>query len=172
MHFPRLYDSVTWQSRFKFPQPAVLPSTIYSMMPKEKYSVLVVDDCEDDRLFLRRAIQSCPKLYIVGELGDGEAAIAYLEGLKSFGNREKNPFPDAMLLDLKMPRKTGHEVLEWLRAQPFKDLFVAVISGSFLPEDIERSKALGANAYYKKNALKVEQEAMIREIAEMLDNPK
>ena len=140
------------------------------VMRKEKYSVLLVDDSEDDRLFVRRAIQQNPKFFIVGEVCDGEDAIAYLKGQGAFNDRERHPFPDAMFLDLKMPRKTGHEVLQWLQAQSFNGLFVAVISGSFLPEDIARSKALGAHAYYKKNALKEEQEAMIREIADLLGN--
>src|ERR1700722_17008514 len=137
-------------------------------MPKEKYSILLVDDSEDDRLFIRRAIQRCPQLFIVGEVNDGEGAIAYLEGRGAFHDRVKHPFPDAMLLDLKMPRKTGHEVLQWLQTRSFNDLFVVVVSGSFLPEDIDRSTALGAHAYYKKTALKEEQEAMLREIVQLL----
>lgn len=138
-------------------------------MAKDRYSVLVVDDSEDDRLFLRMAILRNPRLTIVGEVGDGEAAIDYLEGRAGFEDREKHPFPDLMLLDLKMPRKTGHEVLEWLQTRRFGKLVVVVISGSFLPQDVNRSMALGANAYYKKSAGREEQEAMVREISLLLD---
>jgi CheY-like chemotaxis protein len=140
-------------------------------MAKDRYYVLLVDDSEDDRLFLRKAILQNSKLAIVGEVCDGEAAIAYLEGRAGFEDREKHPFPDVMLLDLKMPRKTGHEVLEWLQTRRFGKLVVVVISGSFLPQDINRSMALGANAYYKKSAARDEQEAMVREIALLLDKP-
>jgi CheY-like chemotaxis protein len=138
-------------------------------MAKDKYSVLLVDDSEDDRLFMRKAIQRNPRLAIVGEVYDGEAAIAYLEGREGFKDREKHPFPDVMLLDLKMPRKTGHEVLEWMQTKAFGGLVVIVVSGSFLPQDINRSMALGANAYYKKSALKDELEVMVREITQLLD---
>jgi CheY-like chemotaxis protein len=138
-------------------------------LAKDRYSVLVVDDSEDDRLFLRKAILRNPKLAIVGEVCDGEAAIAYLEGRAGFEDREKHPVPDAMLLDLNMPRKTGHEVLEWLQTRGFGKLVVVVISGSFLPQDINRSLALGANAYFKKSPLRDEQEAMVLEIALLLD---
>jgi DNA-binding NarL/FixJ family response regulator len=138
-------------------------------MSKDKYTLLLVDDSEDDRLFMRRAISANPRLMIVGEVGDGDLAIDYLAGRGAFADREKHPLPDAMLLDLKMPRRTGHEVLQWLKAQSFKDLFVAVVSGSFLPEDIALSMAFGANAYFKKNALKEEQEAMLREVLSLLD---
>jgi CheY-like chemotaxis protein len=141
-------------------------------MAKDRYSVLLVDDSEDDRLFLRKAILRNPRLAIVGEVCDGEAAIAYLEGQDAFKDREKHPFPDVMLLDLKMPRMTGHEVLEWLQKRGLEKLVVVVISGSFLPQDINRSMALGANAYYKKTALKDEQEAMVREITLLLDTPE
>jgi CheY-like chemotaxis protein len=138
-------------------------------MPKKTYSVLLVDDSEDDRLFMRRAVQKTDRLKLVGEVCDGEEAIAYLEGRGEFKDREKHPFPDVMLLDLKMPRRTGHEVLMWLQMQPFDELFVAVVSGSFLQEDIARSMAYGADMHFKKTGLKAEQEAMIREIIQFLD---
>lgn len=138
-------------------------------MAKESYLVLVVDDSADDRLFIRRAIQRNKRMVIVDELDDGEAAIAYLDGREPFQNRQEHPFPDAVLLDLKMPLKTGHEVLEWLQTRPFDRLFVAIISGLFLQEDIEHSMELGADAYYKKSAFREEQEAIINEIANRLD---
>jgi CheY-like chemotaxis protein len=138
-------------------------------MPKEKYSVLMIDDSEDDRLFLRRAILRNPRLSLVGEVTDGEAAVDYLSGNSVFHDRDKHPFPDAVLLDLKMPRMTGLEVLEWLQGRSFKNLFVAIVSGSFLPEDVAQSMALGANAYFKKNALREEQAAMLEEIIKLLD---
>ncbi|MDB6020842.1 MAG: putative response regulator, CheY [Pedosphaera sp.] len=138
-------------------------------MTKERYSVLLVDDSEDDRLFMGLAIQATSRLKVVGEVGDGEAAIDYLDGQNRFQDRDQHPFPDVVLLDLKMPRKNGHEVLQWLQTRPFGGLFVAVVSGSFLPEDIARSKALGADAYFKKGALKEELQAMINELTQMLD---
>jgi CheY-like chemotaxis protein len=139
-------------------------------MSKEKYYVLMVDDSEDDRLFMRRAIRAHPRLVLVGEACDGEEAIAYLSGRGVYHDRHKHIFPDAILLDLKMPRKNGHEVLQWLQTQSFKKLFTAVVSGSFLPEDIARSMALGAHAYYKKSALKEELEAMLKEVIRLLDH--
>ena len=137
-------------------------------MPKEKYSILLVDDSEDDRLFMRRALRNNAKLTVVGEVCDGEDAISYLDGQDAFADRVKHPFPDVLLLDLKMPRKTGFDVLRWLRTQSFKDLVVIVVSGSLLPEDIAQSLDLGAHAYHRKAALKDEQEAMFYEIENSL----
>ena len=139
-------------------------------MPQKNYSILLVDDSEDDRLFMRRAIHKNGRLKIVGELCDGEEAISYLEGKGKFEDRKTHPFPDAMLLDLKMPKRTGHEVLKWLQMQLFDDLFVGVVTGSFLPEDVAVSMAYGADAYFKKSGMKAEQEAMIGEIVQLLDN--
>jgi|HubBroStandDraft_6_1064221.scaffolds.fasta_scaffold941954_1 CheY-like chemotaxis protein len=138
-------------------------------MAKEKYSVLLADDSEDDILFIRRALRHYPRFVIVGEVHDGEEAISYLSGHDPFNDRDKYPFPDVMLLDLKMPKKSGHDVLQWLKEKSFGSLFVVVVSGSFLPEDVQRSLALGADAYYKKNALREEQENLIHSIEQALD---
>ncbi len=128
------------------------------------YKVLLVDDSEDDRLFLRMALSDNPRLAVVGELCDGEEAISYLSGKGQFADRQKYPFPDVMLLDLKMPRKTGYDVLAWLRAQALNELVVIVISGSFLPEDVAQSLALGATAYHRKAMLKEERDVLFVEI--------
>ena len=69
--------------------------------------VLVVDDSENDRFFIRRAIERFPRFQIVGELTDGEEAVEYLSGRGLFADRRKHPIPDLMVLDLKMPRRTG-----------------------------------------------------------------
>lgn len=137
---------------------------------KEKFNILLVDDSEDDRLFMRRALRLNPRLNVVAEVCDGEEAIAYLSGQDVFNDREKHPFPDALLLDLKMPRKSGHEVLEWLQTQPFDSLIVIVMSGSFLPADITRSMDLGADDYHKKNSSIEEQEALVQNIEKLLNN--
>lgn len=135
---------------------------------QETFRVLVVDDSADDRLFLRLALQDNPRLALVGEVCDGEEAISYLSGGAGFSDREKFPFPDVVLLDLKMPKKTGYDVLAWLRTQSFDKLVVIVVSGSFLPEDISRSLALGATSYHRKVMLKSEKESLFREIEESL----
>ncbi len=136
--------------------------------PKDKYRVLLVDDSKDDRLFMRWALRSHPKLEIVAELRDGEEAISYLSGLNEFGDREKHPFPDLMLLDLKMPRQTGLDVLKWLQTQIFNDLVVIVVSGSNLPQDVSQSLALGAAAFHKKTTLLEQKEAIFKQIDTLL----
>ncbi|MGD0410406.1 MAG: response regulator [Verrucomicrobiota bacterium] len=139
-------------------------------MAKETYTVLLADDSEDDRLLLRRALRKKPRFALVGEVYDGEAVIAWLAGQGDYKDREKFPFPDVLMLDLKMPRMTGHEVLAWLQTRTFSNLRVVVVSGSFLPRDIARSRELGADAYFKKEAQEEQQYAMLSDIEELLDH--
>jgi CheY-like chemotaxis protein len=139
---------------------------------KEKYRVLVVDDSDDDRFFLRRSIQAESRLTIVAEVCNGEDAISYLSGKTIFSDREKFPFPDLMLLDLKMPRKNGYEVLLWLRTQKFDGLVVVVLSGSTLPEDAAKCRALGADAYKMKTAREDERNALVNEIESLVDRKR
>lgn len=139
-------------------------------MAKEIYTVLVADDSEDDRLFLRRALRKHPRYVLVGEVGDGEAAVAWLSGRGEYTDREKHPFPDLLLLDLKMPRMTGLEVLVWLQSRTFARLIVVVVSASFLPRDIAHSRELGAHAYYQKDAPEAQHYAMLADIMELLDH--
>jgi len=136
-------------------------------MHKKRFTVLLVDDSEHDRLFMCRALSQSPSLTVIWEAGDGEEAIAYLSGQAAFIDRKKYPIPDMVILDLKMPRVTGHDVLRWLQTQSFDKLIVVVLSGSSLPEDMALSFTLGADAYHKKSVLKEELEAMILEIEKL-----
>jgi DNA-binding response OmpR family regulator len=82
---------------------------------------------------------------------DGEAAVFYLSGEEPYGDRDRYPLPVLILLDLKLPRKSGAEVLEWLREQPeLKRLPVVVLTSSKEYADINHVYDLGANAYMVK----------------------
>jgi CheY-like chemotaxis protein len=137
--------------------------------PRQRYTVLVVDDSKDDRFFLRRSIQDNSRLTIVGEVCNGDDAIAYLNGDGVFTDREQFPMPDLMLLDLKMPGRDGHEVLLWLRNQTFTPPAVVVLTSSIRPQDIARSLELGADAYHVKTTEPAQQVALVRELELLLD---
>ncbi len=84
-------------------------------------------------------------------VGDGEQAIAYLRGQGKFADRAQYRLPSLVLLDLKMPRATGFEILRWIRAHPaLNHLPVVVLSGSELQDDIRHAYAEGANSYLVK----------------------
>jgi CheY-like chemotaxis protein len=83
---------------------------------------------------------------------DGQMAIDYLSGKAQFADRLKYPLPWLVLSDLKLPKKSGLEVLQWIRQQPhLKKLVVVVFSSSALPQDVDLAYELGANAYIQKS---------------------
>ncbi|MGZ8898912.1 MAG: response regulator [Limisphaerales bacterium] len=114
-------------------------------------SILLVDDNEDDVFLMERALQvariSNPMLVVE----DGQQAIDYLSGIGKFADRATYPLPAIVFLDLKLPFKSGHEVLTWIRSQPeLETLVVVVLTSSNEPNDIKRCYGLGANSYLVK----------------------
>ena len=119
-------------------------------MPHRK-AILVADDSVLDVEILERAFYDAgiKAPFIVTR--DGEEAIHYLAGEDEYQNRAKHPFPRLLLLDLKMPKLDGFDVLRWLQNQPaLRRLIVTVLSSSDEPKDIDRAYDLGANSYLVK----------------------
>jgi CheY-like chemotaxis protein len=78
-------------------------------------------------------------------------AIAYLNGEGIYADRARYPFPEVLLLDLKMPRMTGLELLAWIRDHPdFRIIPTIIMTSSRLDLDIEKAYNLGANTYMIK----------------------
>ncbi len=92
---------------------------------------LLVDDNEDDCLLLRRAFVKAKVLNPIQVVNSGQEAIDYLSGIGKYKDRCEYPSPTLLLLDLKMPRMSGLDVLRWIRENPtFKGLRVVMLSGS------------------------------------------
>lgn len=113
--------------------------------------VLIAEDGENDVALLRRSFQQAGVNVSTHVVADGEQCIAYLSGVEKYGNREEYPLPDLLLLDLKMPRKSGFEVLKWIRAQgSLSSLRVVVLTSSGRIQDINLAYQLGANSFLTK----------------------
>jgi len=98
-----------------------------------------------------RAFVKAGILNSVQVVRDGEQAIAYLAGEGKFTNRAEYPLPSLLLLDLKMPRLDGFEVLRWVRQQPgLRALRVVVLTSSQDINDVNRAYELGANSFLVK----------------------
>ena len=120
---------------------------------RDRNTILLAEDNEDDVLLIRAAFQQAELPYRFEVVPNGERAIAYLEGDGAYGDRTRYPVPFLLLLDLKMPIKTGFDVLNWIREQPALDrLLVVILSGSQLPADLGKAEQLGTNSYLVKSA--------------------
>jgi CheY-like chemotaxis protein len=114
-------------------------------------TVLHVDDDPNDTALLEAARRKAEIEFRLQNVSDGDQAMAYLNGSEPYANRTRHPWPTLILLDLKMPRATGFEILRWIRNRPdCKDLAVVVLSGSELQEDIRKAYSMGANSYLVK----------------------
>jgi CheY-like chemotaxis protein len=85
------------------------------------------------------------------EVHDGVEVVRYLEGEGEYSDRGKYPFPDLLLVDLKMPRMDGLGVLEWVRTQPECAFLPAIMMSSSDHEaDIVEAHRRGVKAYFVK----------------------
>jgi len=117
-----------------------------------EYSIIVVEDEPDEVFLLKQAFQKCGVSNPIQVFRDGQEVIDYLS---QRGNDTGKPASDAvpalMLLALKIPRKTGFEVLEWVREQPgLRRLVVVMMAFSSDLSDINRAYQLGCNSYLLK----------------------
>src|SRR5688572_29057247 len=113
--------------------------------------ILLVDDNENDALLMQHAFRRAGITNTLMRARDGEEAIDYLAGTGAFADRQRYPFPALVLLDLKMPRVDGFEVLRWIRSQmTMKRLPVTVLTSSDQQWDIDRAHELGVTSYLQK----------------------
>jgi CheY-like chemotaxis protein len=113
--------------------------------------ILVVDDDDAYELLMPRLFDKANSPVTFRFVYDGEQAIDYLSGNGNYSNRVEFPLPRLVLLDLRMPRINGFEVLEWKQKQRQLLLLPVVVwSSSELQSDMERAAALGAADYIVK----------------------
>jgi CheY-like chemotaxis protein len=130
---------------------------------------LLAEDTEEDALLVKMEMgrQQGVRLAMVS---DGQEAIDYLLGNQPYNDRKQFPLPDIILLDLKMPRVSGFDVLQWRREAAPEELRVIpviVMTGSALQEDVRHAYALGANRYMTKPS---ELGALRKQMSLMVEN--
>jgi CheY-like chemotaxis protein len=115
------------------------------------FPILLVEDSPDDALLIQRAFRKANLANPVQLVRDGEEAVAYLSGAPPYEDRTRFPLPVFMLLDLKLPRRSGLEVLAWVRQESVvKRLPVVVLTSSRESVDVNRAYDLGVNSYLTK----------------------
>ena len=114
-------------------------------------AILLVEDDEADIFLLRRAFRNARIANPLIEVRDGQAAIQYLSGEGDYAERTRYPIPFMVLLDLRLPKLSGFEVIAWMRDQPqLANLVVVVLTASDHVTDVTKARDLGANSYLVK----------------------
>ncbi len=125
--------------------------------------ILLVEDDANDVLLIRHAFRKAEVMVTVQIASDGDQAVAYLSGEGEYADRSRYPLPGLVLLDVKLPRRSGHEVLEWIRAKPvLRRIPVVVLTSSDVPDDRNRAYDLGASSYLVKPSGTSDRNEMVR----------
>src|SRR5438445_13345475 len=128
-------------------------------------AILLVEDDEADILLLRRAFRNAHIANPLIEVRDGQAAIQYLSGEGDYADRTRYPIPFLILLDLRLPKLSGFEVIAWMRDQPeLVKLTIVVLTTSDHVPDITKSHELGTNSYLDKTGTFDELVEMLKRI--------
>lgn len=121
-------------------------------MDKQSFTVLLVEDDLNDIFLVKRAFKMARIKNPLQIVTDGQEAIGYLRGDGKYADRTAHPLPKLIVMDIRMPRRSGFEVLEWVKdsSKPLHRIPVVIVSSSDNPVDINRAYELGANAYMVK----------------------
>lgn len=113
--------------------------------------LLLVEDNEDDVFIFRRAFRRAGLNHPLQVASDGQDAIDYLSGVGRYEDRHAHPLPAMIFLDLKLPRRSGHDVLAWIGGQPdLPSMPVIILTSSAEQRDLQRARELGALHYLVK----------------------
>jgi len=135
------------------------------MPPYKSNSLLLVEDDANDVFLIKRAFKRANFKVPVSVVSDGDEAIGYLQGIDAYGDRAQHPIPSLIVLDLKLPRRSGLEVLEWLRAQPvLRRIPVIILTSSQESIDVDKAYEVGVNSYLVKPVTFNELSAMAQSI--------
>jgi CheY-like chemotaxis protein len=118
-------------------------------MKENELMLLLVEDDPADALLIQRSIEKAGIPARVVHLKDGDEAVAYLSGENSDPH---TALPFLILMDLKLPRRSGLEVLQWIRQQnsDVSRVPVIMLSSSHHAVDIQRAYQYGVNSYLVK----------------------
>jgi CheY-like chemotaxis protein len=124
--------------------------------------LLVEDDVSDFRLIQRAFAKIKPSIPML-RLTHGDEAVAYLAGDVPYENRSLHPIPCVLLLDIKLPRRSGFEVLEWIRMQDsaLKRIPIIMLTSSSHQVDVNKAYELGVNSYLVKPSNNSELEQLV-----------
>ena len=122
------------------------------MVENQPGTILLIEDDAADASLLIRAFKKSGVTNPIRHLKDGEDALAYFEGIGELADRGKNPLPILILLDLKLPRMSGLELLQWMRPRKhLRRIPLVILTAERDPSFREAAYDLGANSYLIKS---------------------
>jgi DNA-binding response OmpR family regulator len=123
----------------------------------EHGGIVLVDDREDDLLLVERELRRQGVTNPIVKFTEGEKALRFLKGEGPYANRTRYPLPSILMIDLKMPKVSGFDILVWLQAHPLpSQCLVLVVSELHTIGEINRAYHLGAHSYIIKPSLEAE----------------
>ena len=132
----------------------------------EKIAILHVEDDPNDVLLVDLAFRKAGPAISLTVVHDGDQAIDYLSGRGIYRDRLVYPLPAILLLDIKLPRRSGLEVLAWIRSrEDLRRLPVVMLTSSNQPSDVNRAYDLGVNSYLVKPSALEQLVAMLRQFS-------
>ena len=134
---------------------------------RDKLNILLVEDDPNDVFLIEHALRKAGIPKPIAIATDGEQAIEYLSGTGKFSDRARYPLPDCVITDLKMPKRTGFDVLQWIRADnECRRIPAMVLTSSQQSEDIQRAYCLGTTAFFVKPVRIEEMEHLIKSVTD------
>ncbi|MDB6108308.1 MAG: response regulator receiver protein [Pedosphaera sp.] len=117
----------------------------------DEKTILIVDDYNDDVVFLKHVMKKAGVVNPVMQVNTGEEAMHYFKGEGVFADRENFPLPSILFIDLKMPSVDGFELLDWLQQQPhLRSMLVIVVTGDWERRGVTRAYRMGAQSFLVK----------------------
>ena len=124
------------------------------MTEQRETNILLVEDTEEHAVLMRRALENGKLKPRIFWITDGKAALDFLHNLGVYVDRQANPAPDLILLDLKLPKVSGLEVLKHIKGdEKLRYIPVVILTASDEGRDIIRSYQGGAESYFTKSVL-------------------
>jgi CheY-like chemotaxis protein len=122
-----------------------------SQVPVADFAPLLIEDDPDQAFLMLRCFERANLPSPLPVMRDGEQAMEYLEGRERYASRFLFPLPTLVIADLHLPKKSGLDVLSWIRSRPeLAGMVVFMLTSSPLREDLDQAYALGADYYFTK----------------------
>jgi len=124
------------------------------MIMQREINILMVEDTEEHGVLMKRALERGRLKSRLFWTTDGKAALDFLHNRGAYADGEANPRPALILLDLKLPKVSGLEVLEHIKGdEKLREIPVVILTASDNKSDIIRTYQGGAESYFTKSVL-------------------